>query len=86
MTEKEQLRRAERVLSSLGRPVGHAAGLYRKFLPQLAELWDEEDDSLAIGARSKWQKIHAEAMDEHKAADDETDAPDTDVILDTDQE
>lgn len=67
------LEKAQRVLSSLGRPVGHAAGLYRKRLPELAALWDEEDQRLEPGARDVWTKLHCEVVEGHKGADEVTD-------------
>lgn len=68
MNEKQKV---ERLLSSMGRPVGHA-GLYRDHWPRLARLVDD-DGRVAPGSRTVWQEVHLEVMQEKKATDDVTD-------------
>lgn len=49
--------KAMRALSALGRPAGHAHGLYADFQGQLAALVDD-DGNLVPEARAQWLVIH----------------------------
>lgn len=57
MTTQEK---AKRALSALGRPAGHAQGLYAAFQEQLAELVDDAGNLLPE-ARTQWLAIHQQA-------------------------
>lgn len=53
-------RKAMRALSALGRPAGHAQGLYAAHQEQLAAMVDD-DGNLLPGSRPKWEAIHNQA-------------------------
>lgn len=72
------IEKARRVLSALGRPAGHADGLYKGYEAELAAHCDNKGN-VTGAARSTWLRVHNEVMAGAKGTDEATDELDDEV-------